>query len=74
MIFLWNRVPDVLVLLVLFVFYRQFRANVDSFQLNFVFDFIPSQDACWFSSSVELSESSCRYLVDFHFLVWPSGP
>jgi len=39
-IFSRDRVSHVLVIVVLFVFYRQFGANVDSFQLNFVFDFI----------------------------------
>jgi len=66
-IFSSYRVSYVMVFVVLFVFYRQFGANVDSFQLNFVFNFIPSLDASCLSSSVELSKSSCRYLVDFHF-------
>jgi len=32
----------ILVFVVVFVFYCQFSPNVDSFQLNFIFDFIPS--------------------------------
>jgi len=40
MVFPRDSVSHVLVFDVLFVFYRQFGANVDSFQLNFVFDFI----------------------------------
>jgi len=35
-----DRVSRVLVFFVLFLFYRPFGTNVDSFQLNFVFDFI----------------------------------
>ena len=67
-IFLRDRVPYVLVFAVFLVFYRQLGANVDRFQLNFVVDFIPSYDACCLSSSLELSEGSSRYLVDFHSL------
>jgi len=41
-IFLSDRVPYVLVFVVFLVLYRQLGANVDSFQPNFVVDFIPS--------------------------------
>ena len=41
-VFLRDHVAHVLVFVVLLVFYHQFGANVDSFQLNFIFDFIPS--------------------------------
>jgi len=41
-IFLMDRVPYVLVFVVFLVLYRQLDANVDSFQLNFVVDFITS--------------------------------
>ena len=44
----------------------EFRANVDSFQLYLVVDLVPSKDANLFSSSVELSKSSGRYLVDLN--------
>jgi len=42
MLFSWDPVLDVLVLVVLLVLYHQLCANVDGSQLNFVFDFIPS--------------------------------
>jgi len=42
MIFLGNRVPNILVLIVVSVFYRQLGANVDCFKLNFIVDLIPS--------------------------------
>ena len=48
------------------VFDSEFRADVDSFQLYLVVDFVPSQDADLFSSSVEMSKSSGRYLVDLN--------
>jgi len=41
-IFVSDSVSNVLVFVVLLVFYRQFCANVDSFQVNFLFDFILS--------------------------------
>jgi len=41
-IFLRDWVPYVLFFVVFLVFYRQLGANVDSFQLNFVVDFILS--------------------------------
>ena len=44
----------------------ELRADVDSFKLYLVVDFVPSQDADLFSSSVELSKSSGRYLVDLN--------
>ena len=44
----------------------EFCADVDSFQLYLVVDFVPSQDADIFSSSVELSKSSGQYLVDLN--------
>jgi len=65
MIFSWNSVPDVLVLIVSFVLDRQLCADVDSFQLYFVVDFVKSQDAGCFSASLELTEDCCQYLVDF---------
>ena len=42
-ILLRDRVPYVLVFVVFLVFYRQLGANIDSFQLKFVVDFIPHQ-------------------------------
>jgi len=42
MIFSWNRVPDLLVFVIFFILYRQLCADVDSFQLNFVVDFVLS--------------------------------
>ena len=44
----------------------EFRADVDSFGLYLVVDFVPSQDADFFTSSVELSKGSGRYLVDLN--------
>jgi len=41
-IFLRDRVPYLLVLVLFLVCYRQLGANVDSFQLDLVVDFIPS--------------------------------
>jgi len=69
MIFLRDRVLNVLVFVIFHVFHCQLRANVASFQLNFLVYFISSEDAFRFASSVHLSESSCQYLVDFHLLV-----
>jgi len=42
MIFLGNRVPNILVLIIFLVFYRQLGANVDCFVVNFVVEFVPS--------------------------------
>ena len=44
----------------------ELSADVDSFKLYFVVDFIPSEDADFFSSSVELSKSSSPYFVDMN--------
>ena len=49
---------------ILLVFDCKLCADIDCFQLDFVVDIVPRQDANFFSSSVELSESSCRYLID----------
>jgi len=35
-----DRVPDILVFVMLFIFYCQLGADVDSFQLNLVVDFV----------------------------------
>ena len=53
-------------ILVFFVLDSELRTDVDSFKLYLVVDFIPSQDADFFSSVVELSKSSGRYLVDLN--------
>ena len=44
----------------------ELRADVDSFKLYLVVDFVPSQDADFFFSLVQLSKSSGRYLVDLN--------
>ena len=66
MIFLGDCVSEVLVFVVLVVFYRQLCADVDSFGLHLVVDFVPSWDLRHFSLSLELSESSCQYFAEFH--------
>jgi len=40
--FLGNRVPNILVLIVFLVSYRQLGADIDCFKLNFAVDLIPS--------------------------------
>ena len=54
--------------LALLIFDSELRADVDSFKLYFIVDFIPSQNAYFFASSVELSKSWGRYLIDLN--VW----
>ena len=48
------------------VFDSELLADVDSFKLYLVVDFVPSQDADHFSSSVELSKSSDPYFIDLN--------